>query len=102
MRSELRDQIDDQLGRQGGLVVRAPAPVITTLRDRFTIQIPAPPPRAGGSAPYVQVLDAKGKVVRPSRTGWPGSRSPPATRRWRRARRGATRPTAPSTVTTCG
>jgi len=72
MRSELRDQIDDQLGRQGGLVVRAPAPVITTLRDRFTIQIPAPPPRAGGSAPYVQVLDAKGKVVRPVADGLAG------------------------------
>ena len=72
MRSELREQIDDQLGRQGGLVVRAPAPLVTTLRDRFTVQIPAPPPRAGGSAPYVQVLDKDGKVVRPVDDGLTG------------------------------
>ena len=72
MRSELRDQVDDQLGRQGGLVVRAQAPMVTTLRDRFTVQIPAPPPRAGGSAPYVQVLDATGKVVRPVADGLAG------------------------------
>ncbi len=73
MRHELRDQVDDALGRQGGLVVRsAPAPVIRALRDRFTVQIPAPPPRAGGSAPYVQALDAKGKVVRPVDDGLPG------------------------------
>ena len=72
MRSELRTQVDDALGRQGGLVVRAaPTPVIGALRDRFTTQIPAPPPRAGGSAPYVQMLDAKGKVVRPVGDGLP-------------------------------
>ena len=74
MRAELRTQVDDALGRQGGLVVRAttPGPVIGALRDRFTTQIPAPPPRAGGSAPYVQMLDAKGKVVRPVGDGLPG------------------------------
>jgi two-component system, OmpR family, sensor histidine kinase MprB len=72
MRSELRDQVEVALGRQGGLVVRAPEPLVTTLRDRFTVQIPAPPPRAGGSAPYVQVLDAAGKVVRPVDDGLPG------------------------------
>jgi two-component system sensor histidine kinase MprB len=71
MRHELRRQVDDALGRQGGLVVRAPEPLITTLRDRFTVEIPAPPPRAGGSAPYVQVLDSAGKVVRPVADGLP-------------------------------
>ena len=69
MRHELRDQVDVALGRQGGLVVRAQGPLVTALRDRFTVQIPAPPPRAGGSAPYVQVLDAAGKVVRPVADG---------------------------------
>ena len=64
MRHELRAQVDDALGRQGGLVVRAaPAPAVAAMRDRFTVQIPAPPPRAGGSAPYVQMLDAGGKVT---------------------------------------
>jgi len=65
MRHELRAQVDDALGRQGGLVVRAaPAPEIARLRDRvMTLRLPAPPPRAGGSAPYVQVLDAAGKVI---------------------------------------
>jgi two-component system sensor histidine kinase MprB len=63
MRHELRKQVDDALGRQGGLVVRAgPEPTVRAVRDRFTVQIPAPPPRAGGSAPYVQMLDAEGKV----------------------------------------
>jgi two-component system sensor histidine kinase MprB len=65
MRHELRAQVDDALGRQGGLVVRAaPAPELARLRDRvMTLRLPAPPPRAGGSAPYVQVLDAAGKVT---------------------------------------
>jgi two-component system sensor histidine kinase MprB len=63
MRSELRAQVDDALGRQGGLVVRAaPDEAVSALRDRFSLQIPAPPPRAGGSAPYVQVLDGDGEV----------------------------------------
>ncbi len=64
MRHELRAQVDDALGRQGGLVVRSDrVPAISgALRDRFTIQVPAPPPRAGGSAPYVQMLSATGKV----------------------------------------
>ncbi len=103
MRHELRDQVDDALGRQGGLVVRAaPEPVITDLRDRFTVQIPAPPPRAGGSAPYVQMLDAAGKVVRRGRrraAGDPGHRA----RRARRGGQGArpTSTTARSTATTC-
>jgi two-component system sensor histidine kinase MprB len=65
MRHELREQVDVALGRQGGLVVRAapaPAEVIGALRERVTVQIPAPPPRAGGSAPYVQMLDGKGRL----------------------------------------
>ena len=62
MRGELRAQVDAALGRQGGLVVRA-APVVTELRDRFELRVPAPPPRAGGSAPYVQVLGPDGQVV---------------------------------------
>jgi two-component system, OmpR family, sensor histidine kinase MprB len=70
MRGELRKQVDDALGRQGGLVVRAPG---TSIRppDRFTVRVPAPPPRAGGSAPYVQVLDTAGKVQRRIDTGLP-------------------------------
>ena len=61
MRSELRAQVDDALGRQGGLVVRA-APAVNELRDRFELRLPALPPRAGGSAPYVQVLGPDGEV----------------------------------------
>jgi two-component system, OmpR family, sensor histidine kinase MprB len=72
MRHELRAQVDDALGRQGGLVVRAaPAPASTRLRDRVTFQLPAPPPRAGGPAPYAQALDKRGKVVRAIDTGLP-------------------------------
>ena len=63
---ELRAQVDDALGRQGGLVAAGRA----RARDRpgcatavMTLRLPAPPPRAGGSAPYVQVLDAAGKVT---------------------------------------
>ena len=74
MRHELRAQVDDALGRQGGLVVRAaPAPEIARLRDRvMTLRLPAPPPRAGGSAPYVQVLDAAGKVTNRGDDALPG------------------------------
>jgi len=74
MRHELRAQVDDALGRQGGLVVRAaPAPGIARLRDRvMTLRLPAPPPRAGGSAPYVQVLDAAGKVTNRGDAALPG------------------------------
>jgi two-component system sensor histidine kinase MprB len=63
MRGELRDQVDDALGRQGGLVLQARGEVIGAAADRFTTRVPAPPPRAGGSAPYVQILDAAGKVA---------------------------------------
>jgi two-component system, OmpR family, sensor histidine kinase MprB len=71
MRSELRAQVDDALGRQGGLVVRA-APAATELRDRFEFQLPALPPRAGGSAPYVQVLGPDGEVFQRGDVAVPG------------------------------
>ena len=70
MRGELREQVDNALGRQGGLVVRA-APVVTELQDRFELRLPAPPPRAGGSAPYVQILDPDGEVFRRGDRGVP-------------------------------
>ena len=82
-------QVDDALGRQGGLVVarrrrRRSARRATASRS----QVPAPPPRAGGSAPYVQMLDAAGKVERRVDAGPAGDPGRPrATRRWRRARR---------------
>jgi two-component system sensor histidine kinase MprB len=72
MRGQLREQVDEALGRQGGLVINAaPAPFSSAVRDRLEIRVPAPPPRAGGSAPYVQVLDAKGKVSRRADLGLP-------------------------------
>jgi two-component system, OmpR family, sensor histidine kinase MprB len=52
MRGELRGQVDDQLTGQGDLV--------ESPRGRgfgpFGGNVPAPPPRAGGTAPYVQVV----------------------------------------------
>ena len=73
MRGELRDQVDDALGRQGGLVLQARGEVIGSAApaDRFSVRIPAPPPRAGGSAPYVQILDKAGKVERRIDAGLP-------------------------------
>jgi two-component system sensor histidine kinase MprB len=61
MRSELRGQVDDQLSGQGTLVqrfgpgFRAGAPLIGRL--------PELPPREGGTAPYVQLLDRAGNPV---------------------------------------
>ena len=49
-----------------GEVIGSAAPA-----DRFSVRIPAPPPRAGGSAPYVQILDKAGKVERRIDTGLP-------------------------------
>ena len=68
---ELRDQVDEALGRQGGLVLQARGEVIGSAApaDRFSVRIPAPPPRAGGPAPYVQILDKAGKVERRIDTG---------------------------------
>jgi two-component system sensor histidine kinase MprB len=73
MRGELRDQVDEALGRQGGLVLQARGEVIGSAApaDRFSVRIPAPSPRAGGSAPYVQILDKAGKVERRIDTGLP-------------------------------
>ena len=73
MRSELRDQVDDALGRQGGLVVRARgAAGHHAARPLHGRRSRRRRPRAGGSAPYVQVLDAAGKVVRPVADGLTG------------------------------
>ena len=72
MRGELRAQVDDALGRQGGLVLQARGEVIGSAApaDRST-RVPAPPPRSGGAAPYVQILDADGNVERRIDTGLP-------------------------------
>jgi len=63
MRGELRGQVDDQLRDQTGLIERA--------RPELGLRgpggrggplggVPEPPPRAGGAAPYTQLLDATG------------------------------------------
>jgi two-component system sensor histidine kinase MprB len=63
MRGELRGQVDDQLRDQTRLIERAP-PAIGAHRpgDRGGRLggVPAPPPRAGGAAPYTQLLDPAG------------------------------------------
>jgi two-component system sensor histidine kinase MprB len=89
MRGELRDQVDDALGRQGGLVVQARGEVIgaAAAGDRFSVPLPAPPPRAGGSAPYVQILDKTGKLQRRIDSGLPAI---PVTARDRRVAAGRT------------
>jgi two-component system, OmpR family, sensor histidine kinase MprB len=74
MRGELRAQVDDALGRQGGLVVGTPGRLSRPAPERFSVRVPAPPPRAGGSAPYVQILDASGKVRRRIDSGLPAIR----------------------------
>jgi two-component system sensor histidine kinase MprB len=84
MRHELRDQVDNALGRQGGLVVRA-APIVTQRQDRFEFQLPALPPSAGGPAPYVQVLAPDGAVLRREAEGVPAI---PVTARDRRVAAG--------------
>ena len=64
MRGELRDQVDEALDRQGGLVVRVPGEgeMIAGAADRIAQRLPSPSPRAGGAAPYVQFLDAEGNI----------------------------------------
>jgi two-component system sensor histidine kinase MprB len=63
MRSELRSQVDDSLRAQGELVS-------ATQRSRPPLnrRVPAPPRTRGGAAPFTQVLDASGKVVRRTST----------------------------------
>jgi two-component system, OmpR family, sensor histidine kinase MprB len=63
MRGELRGQVDDQLTGQGRLVERfgrGPGPGGPAFDRRG---LPSPPPREGGPAPYVQLLDASGEPV---------------------------------------
>ena len=75
MRGELRDQVDEALGRQGGLVVRAPGGRdVAGAADRLALRVPSPSPRAGGSAPYVQFLDAEGNISAGSTPACPRSR----------------------------
>jgi two-component system sensor histidine kinase MprB len=64
MRSELRDQVDEQLSRQGTLVERfAPG-----IRRPFgfgggpPIDVPIPPAREGGAAPYAQLVAPDGEA----------------------------------------
>jgi two-component system, OmpR family, sensor histidine kinase MprB len=64
MRSELRGQVDDQLRDQTQLIERArPDLGLRGPEDRGGPLggVPAPPPRAGGPAPYTQILDASGE-----------------------------------------
>jgi two-component system sensor histidine kinase MprB len=61
MRAELRGQVDDQLTDQAALLERGGGP--RGPRGGFPFDRggpPEPPPREGGSAPYVQVLDRDG------------------------------------------
>ena len=103
MRGELRGQVDDALCSQGGLGCARRAARQRAGDRADASSCPAPPPRAGGSAPYVQVLDADGEVVRPAAEGAAAaSRSPRATARSRPATaKRASTPTARSTATTC-
>jgi two-component system sensor histidine kinase MprB len=63
MRGELRGQVDDQLTGQGRLVERfGPGPGGRRDSPPFGQGgLPAPPPREGGAAPYVQLLDRDGR-----------------------------------------
>jgi two-component system sensor histidine kinase MprB len=70
MRHELRRQVDQALLSQGAFVQRA-----GRIGARVGVDLPAPPPRAGGSAEFTQVLDAQGDVSR-RRGGLPISVDP--------------------------
>jgi two-component system, OmpR family, sensor histidine kinase MprB len=84
LRSQLRDQADDALRRQGELIVGlrgeglaaeipapagvpAPAPAPPpagapgVVPPRVLRSLPAPPPRLGGAASFVQILDRNGR-----------------------------------------
>jgi two-component system sensor histidine kinase MprB len=60
MRGELRGQVDDQLREQTGLIERARPGLRLRGRDGPLGGVPQPPPRAGGPAPYAQVLEVSG------------------------------------------
>jgi two-component system sensor histidine kinase MprB len=67
VRTELRQQVDAQLTDQGRLIAAAPTRVNIVaplrLRPKLVRQLPAPPPRRGGSATYVQVIGPGAKIV---------------------------------------
>lgn len=65
MRSELRGQADDSLRTQASLVRRARD---GHFRPRGRAPLPAPPSRAGGAAPFVQLLSPAGTVMDRLRT----------------------------------
>jgi two-component system sensor histidine kinase MprB len=60
IQSELRSQVDEQLRGQGRLVREAPF-------DRVMARsLPAPPRRAGGGAPFVQLISPSGRAITPT------------------------------------
>jgi two-component system, OmpR family, sensor histidine kinase MprB len=64
MRGELRGQVDDQLRDQTGLIERARPGLGLRGPDGHVGPlggVPAPPPGAGGAAPYTQLLDPAGE-----------------------------------------
>jgi two-component system, OmpR family, sensor histidine kinase MprB len=65
MRAELRGQVDEQLTGQGRLVERSgPGPGGRPEPGAFGRgRLPSPPPREGGPAPYVQLLDTSGEPL---------------------------------------
>jgi two-component system, OmpR family, sensor histidine kinase MprB len=68
MRGELRGQVDDQLRDQTQLIERARPALGLGLRGPNERGgpfggVPEPPPRAGGPAPYTQLIDAEGNPV---------------------------------------
>jgi two-component system sensor histidine kinase MprB len=65
MRGELRGQVDDQLRDQTGLIERARPGLGMRGPDGPGGPlggVPEPPPRAGGPAPYTQLLDGSGEL----------------------------------------
>ena len=67
MRGELRSQVDDQLTGQGSLVERVGTRLDgPTPRGGIPFgrgELPAPPAREGGAAPYVELLDGDGRPL---------------------------------------
>jgi two-component system sensor histidine kinase MprB len=66
MRGELRGQVDDQLTGQGTLVERFGPRLDGPFggrpgRDGPPVELPAPPAREGGAAPYVQLIGPDGE-----------------------------------------
>ena len=63
MRGELRTQVDDALQSQEQRIASAPFP-LGRITGPGPITLPAPPPRAGGSAQYIQALGSDGRLLR--------------------------------------